>query len=83
MSENPNEKEDLRRIDDAVKMLTEHFDAIQVFVTRHESGELGGTVRVSKGVGNWYARYGQIKHWIIVEEHASRLSVKPDGENEE
>jgi hypothetical protein len=56
--------EDLRRIEEALDLLIEHFDCVQIFATRDESGELGGTVRISRGRGNWYARFGQVMLWV-------------------
>jgi hypothetical protein len=45
--------------------LAEHFDAVQIFVTRPSED---GTVTCQWGSGNWYARYGQVKAWVIGEE---------------
>lgn len=55
--------EDLELIQKALDTLGEYFDAVQIFATRHEESE-GGTIRVSKGVGNYYARYGHIALWM-------------------
>jgi hypothetical protein len=41
--------------------LMEHFDTVQIFVTRHESGT---TVHLDGGRGNWFARHGQIMEWV-------------------
>lgn len=66
-----NEKEkDLKRLQDACSLLSNHFDTVQIFVTRHQphDEENKGTRCVVWGIGNWYARYGQVKEWIIKEE---------------
>jgi hypothetical protein len=60
--------DDLKRVNEALNVLGEHFDSVHVFATRHESGELNGTIRISRGTGNYFARYGQIKSWVSVEE---------------
>lgn len=43
-------------------MLQEHFDSVQVFVTRYDSS--AGTVNVAWGSGNYFSRYGQVVQWI-------------------
>jgi len=64
MSEDEQEHDDMRRIREACEVLSEHFDSVQIFATRHEMGTDDGTVNVSYGVGNWFARYGQIHQWM-------------------
>jgi len=56
---------DLQLVKDAVKTLDKYFDTVQIFCSRHISNE---THFVQDGVGNWYARYGQIGVWLKVEE---------------
>lgn len=55
------------RVARALRELGEHFDTVQIFATRHESGEENGTVHVSLGLGNWYARFGQVQMWLNAE----------------
>lgn len=51
----PSESDvDLKRVTDVVNALAEHFDTVQVFVTRHEAGMRDGTVNVQVGAGNEY-----------------------------
>lgn len=57
--------EDMKRIQAALDLLSEHFDTVQVFCTRHEAGRLEGTVTADMGTGNWYARYGQVRAWLL------------------
>lgn len=78
MSADDMSERDMARVDQALDLLREHFDTIQIFVSRNESGELDGTVTVHKGVGNWFARFGQVRAWMIKEEQSLRLEVKPD-----
>lgn len=70
----PERKQDLDRVEAALQTLSEHFDTVQIFCTRHESGEENGTVNVNRGMGNWFARYGQVMEWIVREEETSRES---------
>ena len=52
------------------------FDSIQIFVTRHDSSNDGGTLHVESGTGNWYARYGQVKDWIARQEEIARKETR-------
>lgn len=63
------------RVQQAVNILIEHFDSVQIFVSRCESGELDGTVTVAKGSGNWFARYGQVAQWVIYQDEKTRNDV--------
>lgn len=66
----------------ALDMLSEHFDSVQIFTTRCESGMLDGTIRVEKGSGNWFARYGQVKSWMKRMDEQERMDAHPDGESD-
>jgi len=66
---------DLQRLQKACEELSEHFDSVQIFVTRlsddqDDDGE--GTVNVNWGSGNWFARYGQIHAWLVKQDEQSR-----------
>lgn len=67
-------------VEKAINGLAEHFDTVQVFVTRYIGGEStidhGSTLNISKGTGNWHARVGQTKEWILKEDEAARDSVR-------
>jgi hypothetical protein len=52
-------------VEQALNALGEHFDTVTIFTTRHEGGE---THVLEEGVGNWFARYGQIKVWVREQE---------------
>jgi len=47
----------------ALNLLCEHYDSVQIFVTRHEPVTEKGTVEFDCGIGNYYARLGQISMW--------------------
>lgn len=47
--------EDLERVRDAVRVLTEHFDTAHVFCSRHDPGDDKTTLTVQLGSGHWYA----------------------------
>lgn len=71
-----NKDADIERVQKVVDELIEHFDSVQILVTRVETGELNGTVTLSLGAGNWYARYGQVKDWMIKIDERSRESIR-------
>ena len=66
---------DMEMLQKALDALGEHFDSVQIFATRHDSGGSGGTIGVKRGCGNWFARYGQVREWMIQEEQSSRNNV--------
>ena len=61
------------------EQLSEHFDCVQIFACRHIPAELNGTRIANYGSGNWYARYGQVKHWVIEHEEQTRESLRRDN----
>jgi len=69
----------------AIHDLGEHFESVQIFVSTHQPAEVGGTMHASVGVGNWYARYGQIREWLIRTEESTKCDVRRDctDDNEE
>lgn len=73
---------DMKRVEDAVAALGDHFDTVQVFVTRHEAGMVDGTVTISKGAGNWFARFGQVVSWTTVMKEHDRLRARNEHNHE-
>lgn len=71
---------DVIRVKNAALALGEHFDACQIFCSRHEEGKHKGTVNVHIGVGNWFTRYGQIKDWIVKQDEFTRINSRQDEE---
>lgn len=72
--------EDIKQLDRALVLLSEHFDTVQVFCTRHRDDDVG-TFSMQKGSGNWYARYGQVCEWITKHDEDARREArdwKPD-----
>lgn len=51
------------RVRDAVSVLREHFDTVQIFVTAHGNDEIG-TYAYDFGSGHWHARLGHITEWM-------------------
>lgn len=69
------QEEDLKLLRQHVDQLAEQFDSVQIFVTRHEQGQLDGTISSTVGSGNWYARFGNVREWLIQEDQRAREQV--------
>lgn len=68
------EDPDITIMDRHVAALMEHFDTVHVFTSRHEPGREGKSMVCDRGSGHWYARYGQVKEWIIRQEREIKRS---------
>lgn len=66
-------QQDSELIENALNTLGEHFDSITIFANKHEGK---GTEYLADGRGNWYGRIGQIREWLLKEDHKSRLEVE-------
>lgn len=65
----PDNEQEL--VDHCKDKLLEHFDSVQIFVTRH-SGQDGDTAGYESGGGNFYARLGQVREWIGLQDQYQR-----------
>ncbi len=69
---------DLAIVKRHARSLMECFENVQIFATRHnpdgDSG--GGTIAVNWGLGNWYARFGQVREWMIQEQARAAEQVR-------
>jgi hypothetical protein len=74
-------KSDLEQVNKALEKLSEFFDTVQINVSRYDT-VIGQTTRVDKGVGNWYARYGQLKAWVEREDESHRVETRNDMKEE-
>lgn len=74
--------EDIQRVDAALDVLRDHFDSVQIYCTRYDGAE--GTTEIAKGTGNWFARLGQIREWLIKmdEERRDHSRTKPEPKDE-
>lgn len=70
-------------IDDLLHRLGEHFDAVQVFVSRQLPDRQ--TESFSRGVGNWNARWGQVERWVEDIRHcdAEEARIRTRKENDD
>jgi hypothetical protein len=76
---NPKSDQDIDRVRAAARGLIEHFDTVQIFCTRHEGPETG-TTRVTFGLGNWFARFGQAVEWTEKEREVSRGETRREND---
>lgn len=69
----------MKRVKEAGQTLIEHCDSVQIFVTGTEGGETESYVF---GLGNWWARIGQIRDWTVFQDGArteqARQAVNED-----
>lgn len=69
---NKDQQEQTKKlVDKFASEMAEHFDSVQVFVTLHEGGE-ENTSSYETGRGNFYARLGQIKEWVEIQDQYQR-----------
>lgn len=73
------EDQDTDRVRQAAEALGEHFDTVQILVTRHEE-ESVGTTNVCWGKGNWFARYGQVREWLLKSEERTKESIRKEDQ---
>ena len=50
-----------KKLDYALLSLSEFFDTIQIFCSVHKNGN---TINYHQGIGNHFARYGQVACWL-------------------
>lgn len=64
----------------AVDGLIEHFDSVQIFTTHTE----GGTTRgIKKGGGDFYARIGMAREFLIVDNERTRRATEPEDDEDD
>lgn len=81
---NADEKKQMvEMVDQAAAKLAEHFDSVQIFVTRQCGGE-EQTWSYEAGKGNFYARLGQVQEFVCVQDQFQRnYAIRKDGEKGE
>ncbi len=62
-------------VDQALKFLREHFDAVQIFICESDSDDQDAANFSVHGSGNLFARYGVIKQWILQQEESFRKGL--------
>jgi hypothetical protein len=74
MSDDP----DMTGVQNAVNQLSEHFDTVHIFVTKHE-GSRDSTFAGARQCGSIYTRYGQIREWLLTVDEQTRRAAPDTG----
>ena len=75
--------QDFERVKKAATDLAEHFDSVQIIVTRHGTEESNeNTTVVSSGKGNWFARYGSVREWLTKEDARTTRQVMEEEDGD-
>lgn len=56
--------------------LGEHFDSVQIIVTVNEPTTESGTLIYQAGTGNWFARFGSVREWLINQDEVARCQAR-------
>lgn len=74
--------EDMKLIEHHAAILSEHFDTVEIITTRHQPNtgdkDENGTVMCNSGTGNYFARYGSVKEWLLRNDERSRLIIQKE-----
>lgn len=62
--------------------IREHWDTVQIFVTRHEPGQ-SNTQHAVYGFGNYFARTGHVREWLQREERQAISDIPTQTTTEE
>lgn len=74
----PDEDRDKGLLRKHVEQLGEYFDSVTILCTRHEPEVEDGTINISDGCGNWFARFGQVREWLIRSEERTRKMIRDE-----
>lgn len=85
---NDNERaEDAKRasahVDRVLAQLSEHFDTVQIIATQYHPGPRGETRWVNGGIGNYYARCGSVRMWLVQQERRAQTAADAEDERED
>jgi hypothetical protein len=93
MTSDPNplfaesDRVELARVDAVVASLSPYYETVQIFVSRHMTvedvsigREMSDTRTINRGVGNWFARFGQVRAWLIQQDECERIEARKDKE---
>lgn len=72
----PADQADAKRVEEHLAQLGEHFDTVTILVTKHDGSSEDGTLKIVRGQGNWFARYGQMIEWIRTQDILRKIRLK-------
>lgn len=79
MSEELIPESERKLVKDCVAKLMEHFGSVRVFVTLH-SGGTEETASFTFGGGDYYAQFGKITEWVIMQNQEAKNQAMKDNE---
>ena len=79
MTQPERQKQDEELVAKAVSDLGEHFDAVLVLVSRHEPTVENGTVTVEDGCGDFNAKFGLARSYVVYAEEQVRYKARRDS----
>jgi hypothetical protein len=68
-------------VGEALNLLSRHYDCATIFVSRYDPTE-SNTHSGWRGFGNWFARFGQIREWLIKREAIARIEEEAETEED-
>lgn len=80
MSDDAQHDRCLKIVNKHLHELGEHFENVQIFITtRDENGD--GMIRIHKGCGDWFSRYGVVNYWLQMENQEARNAASKHDED--
>lgn len=65
--------------DRALDLLNEHYENITIFASRFDPAT-GHTLSTWRGRGNWHARHGQIREWVIKQDAKAAIEAENEAD---
>jgi len=75
MSENEHLQEILSRF---ASEISEHFDSVRIFATKHGDGTRSDSASFTDGRGNYFAQVGRVKEWVVMQDEITRCKSRED-----
>lgn len=83
MSAEDDTEEITKIVQECATKIAEHVDTVQIMVTFHRGGEVL-TKSYEYGIGNFYARQGQVDEWLRIQRQYQRnYADRNDAEDNE
>ena len=76
-SENEARDRDVSNLKRATAFLGEHFDAVQILVSRNDAGQ---TTTAQWGCGDWNARVGMAHKFMVEQDEEMRVGIRQTDE---
>lgn len=80
MKDELNKDADVKMIREHANQLGEHYENVQIFCSQRDGEK---TLELQVGIGNFNARYGQIKRWVIRTEEQERIDIRNEMDEED